>query len=334
MYLYKPETVAFMTRSPDVSKSICIVGAGRSGTTWLAKIFDSHPGVLYRHEPDVIAPPPPALEDGALESLLRQWAGNTALRASGKRPQFPKAWQSPLLGFVRGLLVLGLLAAGSIEALRGAMERLPLWEPGDPRRARFVFKTVDWRDGVVRLARALPNARVVLLLRSPQAQVASVLRGLSRGRFGLREGLPLPIDLPGTLRTAAAHGIDAEAFAALPPAAQLAWNWLSFNDALHRDLAELPNVRVVIYRDLCADPVGRARDLFAFAGLNWTGQTERFVRSSAQGRGDAPYYSVFQDSSVTLNRWRGQLPREDVELIWRIASISPLARYWPELACV
>ena len=31
---------------------ILILGAPRSGTTWLAKIIDSHPDVLYRHEPD------------------------------------------------------------------------------------------------------------------------------------------------------------------------------------------------------------------------------------------------------------------------------------------
>ena len=31
---------------------ILLFGMPRSGTTWLGKIFDSHPLVLYRHEPD------------------------------------------------------------------------------------------------------------------------------------------------------------------------------------------------------------------------------------------------------------------------------------------
>ena len=29
-----------------------LFGMPRSGTTWIAKIFDSHPDTLYRHEPD------------------------------------------------------------------------------------------------------------------------------------------------------------------------------------------------------------------------------------------------------------------------------------------
>ena len=37
--------------APD---SIVILGAPRSGTTWLAKIFDSHPQVTYLHEPDTV----------------------------------------------------------------------------------------------------------------------------------------------------------------------------------------------------------------------------------------------------------------------------------------
>src|SRR5229473_3034366 len=40
--------VAKNLRSP-----ILIFGLPRSGTTWLAKLFDSHPLTLYRHEPDI-----------------------------------------------------------------------------------------------------------------------------------------------------------------------------------------------------------------------------------------------------------------------------------------
>ena len=31
-----------------------VFGLPRSGTTWLGKIFDSHPMTLYRHEPDSV----------------------------------------------------------------------------------------------------------------------------------------------------------------------------------------------------------------------------------------------------------------------------------------
>ena len=33
---------------------VFIVGTARSGTTFLAKLLDSHPDVLYRHEPDSV----------------------------------------------------------------------------------------------------------------------------------------------------------------------------------------------------------------------------------------------------------------------------------------
>ena len=34
------------------NKLTLLFGMPRSETTWLGKIFDSHPGTLYRHEPD------------------------------------------------------------------------------------------------------------------------------------------------------------------------------------------------------------------------------------------------------------------------------------------
>lgn len=35
-------------------RKLVVLGSPRSGTTWLGKIFDSHPDVLYLHEPDTI----------------------------------------------------------------------------------------------------------------------------------------------------------------------------------------------------------------------------------------------------------------------------------------
>ena len=38
--------------SMSAQAPLLLFGMPRSGTTWLGKIFDSHPRVLYRHEPD------------------------------------------------------------------------------------------------------------------------------------------------------------------------------------------------------------------------------------------------------------------------------------------
>ena len=50
-----------------------IIGAPRSGTTWLAKVFDSHTGVFYRHEPDQLAGRDfrPVICPGAPDDALR-----------------------------------------------------------------------------------------------------------------------------------------------------------------------------------------------------------------------------------------------------------------------
>ena len=37
-----------------MQKKTIILGSPRSGTTLIAKLIDSHPEVLYRHEPDVV----------------------------------------------------------------------------------------------------------------------------------------------------------------------------------------------------------------------------------------------------------------------------------------
>src|SRR5580698_1469066 len=72
---------------------ILVLGAPRSGTTWLAKIIDSHPDVLYRHEPDETIAAPSPLTPDSLPALLARWATETGARTVTKQPYFRKSWQ-------------------------------------------------------------------------------------------------------------------------------------------------------------------------------------------------------------------------------------------------
>ena len=65
---------------------------------------------------------------------------------------------------------------------------------------------------------------------------------------------------------------------------------------------------VVQYEALCADPVARFRELYAFAGLTWTDAVERAVReraSTSPDHGDA--YSTTRDSARMADAWRSKI---------------------------
>ena len=89
-----------MNRRSISSPQILVVGLARSGTTWLAKMLDSHPATLYRHEPDYapIFPVMPFIVDPGradqYQSDLLAFAytlrGLDRVRQSGPPPFFPK----------------------------------------------------------------------------------------------------------------------------------------------------------------------------------------------------------------------------------------------------
>src|ERR1700733_6917179 len=105
----------------SADRAILILGAPRSGTSWLAKIFDSHPDVLYRHEPDTVlrtwdlpwmCPPGEVhLHVERARSYLRQLIAIATLKTAGSLPMFSKRYQGTLARLTRAAIIHALQAA-------------------------------------------------------------------------------------------------------------------------------------------------------------------------------------------------------------------------------
>jgi hypothetical protein len=316
-----------------LAAAILVLGAPRSGTTWLAKIIDSHPTVLYRHEPDETLPGPARLTEAALPQLLARWVADRSARSVTKRPFFPKSWQSNWARGVRSALAAAVSAASRLPAPLDALAHIHIPDLIRGPAPRVAIKSVRWAEGAAMLARTLPHSRTIFILRHPCGQVASVMRGSRQRRFDLNtEGTDMPFDEARAVRFAAAHDIDAPAFQALPDAAKYAWSWRAFNEPAYAALAAEPNVHIVLYEALCARPEALAQRIMTFAGLEWNHQTADFVARSTIHQCKAGYYTIFRDAAAAAENWRKTMSAADQQAVRSVVAASPLARLWPDLA--
>jgi Sulfotransferase family len=320
-------------KDDPLATPILILGAPRSGTTWLAKIIDSHPDVLYRHEPDEILPGPLPLTAEALPGLLAAWVADRSPRATMKRPFFPKTWQSWTARVLHTAQATALGAASRMPRPIKLLARCPLPNLATQPAPRVALKSTRWAEGAAVLARAMPGSRTILILRHPCGQVASVVRGNRQRRFDLRTpGTEMPFDEAGARSYAAAHGVDASAFQDLTDAAKYAWGWRAFNEPAYAALGVRMNVYVVLYEALCASPETLARRIMAFAGLDWSRQTAEFVARSTTHRGAVGYYTILRDTAAVADSWRKTMASADQEAVRSVVAVSPLARFWPDLS--
>ncbi len=322
------------------SRLTMIVGGPRSGSTWLAKIFDSHPATLYRHEPDTVrrhaglplfvAPDQARGHAAEARRWVEQLLDTRSLKVAGSLPFFRKdylPWPAVLArrGGGYGLRLLERVPGPARQVAR----QVPLPDFVDWRRrddVRLVLKSVSARGRVGMLARALPGSSVIFILRHPCGSIGSELRGDAEGLFERRW------DASDVLRNplAADYGLDAARLRAMPALEQRSWNWVLANELALRSLALLPRARMVRYQDLCARPEETARALFAFSGLDWNPQSAAFIRRSTTHRGPSRYYGVYRDTPAMAERWRSTMPREMQERIMAVVARSSLASLFPE----
>lgn len=311
---------------------ILLFGMPRSGTTWIGKIFDSHPDTLYRHEPDswgrlnaipLMAPVEQGAEYApAIRDFCARLSGMQLTKVAASTPIFPKSYHSPLR---HQLFRLNVVASKAAARLFGEQAVHSLIRAEDAGRIRMVWKSIESLGRIGVIERAMQPCYGIHIARHPCGYVASVLRGESQRRFtsdvSASEDMGL---LALCLDTMAArqYGLTLEGLKAMHPVERLAWRWVLFNAKAMQDIESRPGCITLRYEDLCRDPAGMARQLFDFAQLPWNPQTERFV-SQSTSKDVGRYYSVVKDPLKASSKWKDELSKADIDRIFAIVAATP-----------
>ena len=314
---------------------VFVVGGARSGTTFLAKLLDSHPDVLYRHEPDSILintdiPFIPRSDQlpsfvGPAKAYLEALCHVRATKVSGQRPIFDKAFRSD---FQKKRFLAGLYLAKAAEKAGRAFVKKPLSIPdciggGEDGRFVYMMKSVNspWRTRL--FSEAMPNWRFIHILRHPCAVISSRLRGIESNLMQAKTYLRPPFKAG----MAEGYPFSLEELAESSFEEQTAFLWMICNQRIHEDMAGREGYRMVIYEDLCRELESTTRSLFEFAGLDWNGQTEAFIRQlESKDKGEAGYFDIQRSPLASLDKWRSQLSGEQIAKVERIVCHADVGR--------
>jgi hypothetical protein len=153
---------------------ILLFGQPRSGTTWIGKIFDSHPDTLYRHEPDsgsalmsvpLIAPVADCDKyRSTVSHFVDRLAHFNSPRASGTLPIFPKSYRSSTGLLLRRFTVL------QTKVSEPFISDIPIPEFTDFEKAagiHVVWKSIASLGRLGVIVRAVADSKAVLILRHP-----------------------------------------------------------------------------------------------------------------------------------------------------------------------
>ena len=77
-------------------------------------------------------------------------------------------------------------------------------------------------------------------------------------------------------------------------------------------LTDYPDHRIVLYEELCADPMKIFLDLFSFAGLTWDRKIENLIRQRSSGGDTQNPYGTSRNSRTMATAWKDKVANEEV----------------------
>lgn len=316
-------------------RSVAVIGLGRSGTTWISKVVDSSPSVFYLHEPDYVktlecVPYVSEADDFEVwERYLKEYVASLPSACSSrsvlKRPLFPKE-------FIEGLPARWSYSFFQWrlrfdQLLYQANDRSPArrWPKAVDNAKVMLWKSVDLAGSIGTILRALPDQKVLHAIRHPCGFIDSVLRGEKKGY--LESVIPASEDaglFDFAMRTKVAQrlGLRTADWLKFSKVERLAYFWLCINEQAAQDGQEYENYMPVYFDEFCMRPLDNAKRVFAFLGIEFTSQTERFLATSTSKKTNK-YFSVSRKSDEVPGKWMQHLEPNDIDTILTITNSMP-----------
>jgi hypothetical protein len=335
------------TENGNRPKFLLLFGSARSGTSWIGKVFDSHPLTLYKHEPDRVfrdVPMAPRLEDAEkFAPLIRRFFSQlptfTQTHVAGSLPIFAKQYRSRVASQVHRGTVLSAVATNSSRRFK-----LPILQCAriDNPELRVVWKSIDSLGRLGLILRVIEECRAILITRHPCACISSTLRGEAQKKFSASVVASEDYGIMKIFLEAAGkkRGLSLDHLRAAHPVERMAWIWVLTNEKASEETKNLAQCLPLHYEDICADPVGKTQELFSFAGLPWAEQTSKFIKASTLGvrpsrfdrltQGSSRFYGIFRDPVGSANKWKSEMKAEDIERVYQVLRQSDLIHLYPE----
>jgi Sulfotransferase family len=335
-------------------RPVFILGSERSGSTWLANIFDAHPDVELLMEPFAdyagLFPGFPNRYE-YVDSAGNHWTGPLRRTYQGipakKYPLFYRPGRSP------SIIALDRLIVRSYQALRGRLRippsrmalrydllnlnkrELPVSRltPKRPGAPMLVTKELRLNFKVAVLASAFPDAFCLVPIRDPGAQIDSIRKLIQRGNLQ---------ELSSSLRYFKDALQRHERFRAYWPLLDemtqeelLPLWWFINYQTLLEDLARYAvEHETVFHEELSEDPAATTAVLLGRCGLRYENSVSEYVAWSSQvERADPRPTETTRRSGESYRRAIQGVPADLYEQIRSVsAKVSELVRLDPRLA--
>lgn len=318
---------------------ILLFGLPRSGTSWLAKIFDSHPDIFYLHEPDktirarnlqdCMTHPLSSDELSRLLDHVNVWMNCTKSSVVASRPVFRKNFDNIFMQLYRPSMYF----AGKLIERVGKDISIPAVGGANRSGARIAWKSINSSGRLGALAEHLPESHGILILRHPCGEIGSVLRN-ERQNPSIKSPASQDMGIYDALSKTIAgrkFGFSVDMASKLSAEERLAWRWKILSDHAVGEVEKIENVKIVSYDAACSNPLEASKELFAFCNLSWSEQTEEFIRSSTQpDREDPSYFSLSKDPLKSANKWKDELSEGEIKNILAVLEDSKAFRYCSE----